>query len=245
VIRPFFSYYGGKWRNAPRQYPPPSRDLIVEPFAGSAGYATRYHDRGVVLCDSDPAVAAVWRFLISATKSDILAIPDLPHGLSVDDLGLDPGPAALVGFWLNRGGARPKKRASAWMRSGARTRPGSYWGGVVRNRLAAQVEKINHWRFVEGDYTCTESAGDATWFIDPPYRSAGKHYRHGSSRIDYNELASWCRRRRGQVIVCEQAGARWLPFSVVGTNKTARRDRRCCEVAWFNNEGKANDGSSE
>ena len=40
-LRPFFCYYGGKWRAAPK-YPPPEHDTIVEPFAGAAGYATRY-----------------------------------------------------------------------------------------------------------------------------------------------------------------------------------------------------------
>jgi hypothetical protein len=32
-LRPFFSFYGGKWRIA-RHYPTPKYDIIIEPFAG-------------------------------------------------------------------------------------------------------------------------------------------------------------------------------------------------------------------
>ena len=34
TLRPFFSYYGGKWRSAVKHYPAPEFDQIVEPFAG-------------------------------------------------------------------------------------------------------------------------------------------------------------------------------------------------------------------
>ena len=32
TIRPFFGFYGGKWRDAPKYYPVPEHDTIVEPF---------------------------------------------------------------------------------------------------------------------------------------------------------------------------------------------------------------------
>lgn len=51
AMRPFFGYYGGKWRDAVKNYPAPEHAVIVEPFAGSAGYALRYPDRKVVLCE--------------------------------------------------------------------------------------------------------------------------------------------------------------------------------------------------
>ena len=35
-LKPFFTYYGGKYRAAPK-YPEPVHGSIVEPFAGSAG----------------------------------------------------------------------------------------------------------------------------------------------------------------------------------------------------------------
>jgi hypothetical protein len=33
-----------------------------------------------------------------------------------------------------------------------------------------------------------------------------------SSELKYNELAEWCKSRNGQVIVCENTKADWLPF---------------------------------
>jgi hypothetical protein len=51
----------------------------------------------------------------------------------------------------------------------------------------------------------------AHWFIDPPcVGSNGCAYSHND--IDRVALAQWCRSRRGHVMVCEAAGATWLPF---------------------------------
>lgn len=76
-MRPFLSFYGAKWRDT-FNYPAPTHPLIVEPFAGSAGYALRYHWHQVVLCDIDPIIASVWQYLIDASPEEILAIPDVP-----------------------------------------------------------------------------------------------------------------------------------------------------------------------
>jgi 16S rRNA G966 N2-methylase RsmD len=73
----------------------------------------------------------------------------------------------------------------------------------------------------------------ATWFIDPPYEGAGKHYKMGSSLIDYNRLGEWCKTRDGQVIVCENSGASWLPFKEVGNTKTSRKDKTSSEAVWI------------
>lgn len=40
ALKPFWRYYGGKYRAAPR-YPVPLHRTIVEPFAGAAGYSLR------------------------------------------------------------------------------------------------------------------------------------------------------------------------------------------------------------
>ena len=206
-LRPFFCYYGGKWRAAPH-YPAPTHDIIVEPFAGAAGYATRYADRRVLLVERDPTIANLWKYLTRVTPAEILALPALVPG-TVDDLPICQEARWLIGFWCNQGTSAPRKSPSAWMRS--RARPKSYWGAEVRAILAAQVEAIRHWKVIEGSY---ESApdGEATWFIDPPYQLAGKHYRHRLNEGEYNHLGRWCRARRGQVMVCENVGATWLPF---------------------------------
>lgn len=229
-LRPFFGYYGGKWRDALRNYPAPEHDAVVEPFAGSAGYALRYPEKRVVLCERDPQIAAVWRYLLKAKADEILAIPDVPLDGTVDDLSTCDEAKWLVGLWLNRATARPRKSPSKWMR--AEIRPGSFWGNRVRTTIASQVDAIRHWRLIEGDYTGCEE-GIATWFIDPPYQLAGQHYHHGSQDIDFDQLADWCRSRKGQIIVCENEGADWLPFERLDAVKTTRAGRRSKEVVWL------------
>jgi len=230
-LRPFFGYYGGKWRDAVKHYPAPAYDTIVEPFAGSAGYAVRYADRKVILCEVDPVVFGVWDYLVRATPEEILAIPDLDPGGTVDDLRVPQEARWLVGFWLNRGTASPRKSPSKWMREGVR--PGSFWGVRVRQTIASQVGAIRHWQVRNCSYERAPLSRKATWFVDPPYESAGKHYRFGSKQLDYTALAVWCKSRRGQVIVCENSGASWLPFRDVADVKTTRTGRRSVEAVWL------------
>ena len=218
TLKPFFTFYGGKWRAAPH-YPPPEHKTIIEPFAGSAGYSMRYPDRRVLLVERDPLIAATWRYLIRVSQSEIRGLPDIQVGQTVDDLNVTPEARLVIGWWLNGGSATPKKSPGKWYRSmrqnggkGWTTGGGQLgWGACVRERIASQLEFIRHWRIIEGDYT---EAPDwpGTWFIDPPYQVAGKHYRFGPDRIDFETLAEWCRARDGQIIVCENVGATWLPF---------------------------------
>lgn len=232
TMRPFFGYYGGKWRDTPRLYPPPRFERVVEPFAGSAGYSVRYFESEVFLLEADERLRDIWKYLVEADPDRIRALPCIEPNQSVSDLDVAPVERDLIGMWLNRGVASPRKRPSKWMRSGIR--PGSFWGPQVRERIASQVPMIRHWKILEGGYEEAARLGRATWFVDPPYRRAGKHYRHDSSAIDYSALGAWCRSRKGQVIVCENEGADWLPFEPVGNTKTTRKGRRSKEVVWLN-----------
>ena len=206
-MKPFFTFYGGKYRAAPH-YPAPLYETIIEPFAGSAGYAMRYPQNRIILVEKDPAIAALWRYLINTTRENILHLPlDIPT--SLDDMDLLPEEKTLIGFWLNKGTASACKTPSAWMRSGIR--PNSFWGEAIRYRIASQVNFIKHWGLIEGDYSCAPNI-EATWFIDPPYQKAGRLYRYSSKDIDFTRLGEWCKNRMGQVMVCENDGADWLPF---------------------------------
>lgn len=207
-MRPFFTYYGGKYRAAPK-YPKPEHARIVEPFAGSAGYAVRYPEREVILIDKDEKICAIWEYLINASHSDIMSLPDIEDGQSVDDISAGQAERWLIGFWLNKGSAQPCKKPSAWMRKGSHAN--SFWGEAIKSRIASQCEKIRHWQIVHGSYD-TYDFGTATYFVDPPYCDMGKHYKHGADSIDFVHLAGWCQSRQGQVIVCENTGADWLPF---------------------------------
>ena len=230
-LLPFFTYYGGKWRAAPR-YPAPTFGRIVEPFAGAAGYAVRHYTKDVVLIDKDPKIIALWRYLIAATPKDILALPAVEPGQSVDDLDVSLAAKTLIGFWLNKGSASPCKTPSKWMRDGMR--PNSFWGEAIRARIASQVDKIKHWTAIEGDYTASPR-GMATWFVDPPYREAGKLYRHSSTAIDFAHLGMWCKSLSGQVLVCENEGADWLDFKphlTIKASPSKTGGKRSHEVLW-------------
>lgn len=241
-MHPFFTFYGGKWRAAPH-YPPPRYDHIIEPFAGSAGYAMRYPDRRVTLIERDPIIAGTWGYLLAVSPSEILALPDIEAGQSVDDLTTLPEEARwLIGWWLNGGSAQPKKRPGAWMRRqvdngghGWTTGGGQLsWSARVRERIASQLDAIRHWIVIEGDGSKAPDV-EATWFIDPPYQRAGRHYRFGASNIHYPTLARWCRSRHGQVIVCEQEGADWLPFRPwrpIKASEAKYGGKRSLEAIW-------------
>ncbi|MGE0460877.1 MAG: hypothetical protein AB7Q16_05870 [Vicinamibacterales bacterium] len=227
-MKPLFSFYGSKWRDAKR-YPAPHNGVVVEPFAGSAGYSTFWAPSRVVLYDRDPIIVGVWDYLIHATAEEIRRLPDLEVGQSVDGLlGLPQEARWLIGFWLNRGSATPKKTKTAFS---ARTeRQQLVWSERARVRIAAEVEKIRHWRVFYGSYESCPRL-DATWFVDPPYVDKGRYYRVHS--IDYERLGPWCRRLPGQVIVCEQAGATWLPFRSMAVIKSTKGVSN--EVVWTAN----------
>jgi hypothetical protein len=50
-LKPFFCFYGGKWRVAPH-YPAPEHTMVVEPFAGASGAGLLHC--GSRACDAMP-----------------------------------------------------------------------------------------------------------------------------------------------------------------------------------------------
>lgn len=199
-----FAYYGAKHGLA-RRYPPPAGATIIEPFAGSAGYACHWATPAhrVVLVEKDPAVVALWREVQALTPEALRAI----DAELLRDRVSHPLLCALFGgSGLN---------ASLDGKDQARTLRGLTDWPAVRRRIVRLLPLVRRWTVIEGDY---HDAPDcwASWFIDPPYcpgkHEAGANYRYGAEGLDYVELADWCRSRRGQVIVCEQESADWLPF---------------------------------
>jgi hypothetical protein len=231
-LRPFLSYYGGKWATA-RLYPRPEHDRIIEPFAGSAGYALSYPERDVLLVDKSPAVAGTWDYLIRTPADEIRRLPLLEPGEHVDTLQVCQEARWLIGWWLNKGAAMPHKTLSAWARDPRYA--SQFWGERIRERIASQVDAIRHWRVLCAEH---EDIPDqvATWFVDPPYNNAAG-VRYPFSDLDYPRVGDWCRSRAGQVIVCENLGADWLPFAFLAHAKATTKngqDRRSAEVIWTN-----------
>lgn len=231
-LMPFFSYFGAKWRAAHR-YPKPLHSTIVEPFAGAAGYSLNHYRRNVVLSDTSPHIAAVWRYLLNATKRDVLSLPLLEPGESLNDHEqLAPGERALIGFWLSKGVPRPRvtMSRSSWGTS-------SFWCERIRQRVAEQLEKIRHWRFIDGGYEAHTNA-EASWFIDPPYKGVGRCYPN-SRHFDHRRLGVWVRSRIGQVIVCAGPDDGWLPFKPLGLIKGTRK-RKSIERVFIARQENAN-----
>jgi hypothetical protein len=84
----------------------------------------------------------------------------------------------------------------------------------------------------------TPIISNATYFVDPPYQKQGVYYRtgHNSKTLDFQKLAGWVKSlpNTAQVIVCEQEGADWLPFTPLPTPIRAGRKTHSREVIWTN-----------
>lgn len=189
-----FGYYGAKHAHA-GIYPVPMCRTIVEPFAGSAGYGTHHlvYTRRVdrlVLCDTKPAVLDAWRWLIQATRNDVLAFP------AVAIKGDKWAAGHPWASWCC-GQANAEPRCSF-------TDFASQNWAATRLRVAAIVELYTpeSVHLVSGSWETLPHL-EATWFVDPPYRtSAGLRYR--CEPIDYAELDRSCSAVWGpHVIQCD------------------------------------------
>jgi D12 class N6 adenine-specific DNA methyltransferase len=202
MLHPFFSYFGSKYKLA-RLYSSPVHNTIVEPFAGSAGYSLLYSDKKVMLYDTYKPVVALWNYLIKVKVSEVLGLPvrAFTKDDPISECKIPTEARTLIGFWSSES----QTYASNYVQSKSR---GGNWSERKRAMIAGQLQYIRHWTAELKSYKDVDNMR-ATWHIDPPYQQAGKRYRHNA--IDYKFLSKWCKERRGQVMVCEQGGAKWLP----------------------------------
>jgi len=229
-LKPFFSYYGGKWRIAPK-YPAPRYSTIVEPFAGSAGYSLRYPDRDVLLVEKYDVLYGIWSYLIRVSEEEILGLPDVPDGGKINDIpGICQEARWLMGFCVNNATSTPMQSNGAWARSDPTS--AKFWNAARRQRIASQLHAIRHWQVIHASYEDIDPV-EATWYVDPPYQVKGYYYKHKD--IDYEHLGRWCQSLAGQVIVCEGQDADWLPFEHF-VDAWSNKNMRSPEMIWTNDQ---------
>lgn len=230
-MRPFFSYYGAKWTGA-KHYGPPRRDLVIEPFAGSACYSTRWNAANVKLYDVSPDICDLWDFLIHGSEQDIASIPDA-FERDEEFLSLPRGQQLLCAFWVSKGRAEPSRTLSPWYFAYRGASDCRVWGPAVKRRIIAQKPLIAGWS-VDCLSWDRVPLGEAHWHVDPPYNNGpGSRYPHAD--IDFAALSEWCRALPGTVDVCENVGADWLPFAPlyeVVSSRGRRDGTRSQEAVW-------------
>jgi len=215
-------YYLGRKKRLAKLYPEPEHDTIIEPFAGSAAYSLHGDrwKRQVVINDLSPIACMVWRWLLQASEKDVKALPEPPRGARLSAIsGLSDAERWLIAFHINPGANQRSDVVTAFNR----------WS-AGKHYIAANIHKIKHWKLVEGEYLALPDA-KATWFVDPPYQRSGVHYM--TNTVDHAKLKEWCLARDGQVIVCEQAGADWLPFRALADIAICGKSRSS-ESVWTN-----------
>lgn len=225
-----WSYYGAK-TNIVHAYPRPLHGKIIEPFAGSARYALRYFEKDVLLVDKYEVVIKIWRWLQRCSENDILGLPRrLSPGQTLDDFSFDcEEPRLLMGFLISKAGQSPRNKVTDRI---AVDRPNFI--NYQLKSIASNLFKIKHWEIKHGHYEEIENQ-KATWFIDPPYQFGGHVYPQSNRKISFADLSRWCMGRMGQVIVCENSKADWMPFKPMTTQKGTMKHVQK-EVIWSNME---------
>lgn len=217
-----WSYYGSKSKVVDF-YPKPKFNTIIEPFAGSARYSLKHFENDILLVDKYPVIIQIWQWLQQCSEADILGLPKLKTGDDLRTMGLSDEERMFLGMIAGVASTSPRNKVSPFSaeQNGRKNK---------FKRIAEQLHKIRHWKFICGCYTELQNI-EATWFIDPPYQFGGHAYVH--SKIDFGNLSSWCRNRKGQIIVCENTKADWLNFNPISKMRGANM-QFTTEAMWTN-----------
>lgn len=237
-MRPFFPYYGSKYRLA-RLLGPPQCDTIIEPFAGSACYSLFWWEywwgpkKQVILVDIDPVIIGVFEWLKSPSAArDIGRLPDrVLHIDELDDLKPKVCEAAkwFVGLWLDHAQSRPAVTMCNWGRNSVKWR--NYWSADIKYRILKQIPLIrNNPTIICGNYWDAPDI-EAHWHIDAPYQgSCGRAYR--LNHIDYHALGQFVDSLKGYIQVCGGPDDDWLPFEFFAEMPSHRHARRSFEYLY-------------
>ena len=221
VTGPLFKWFGSKWLSS-KLYPAPEHDTIFEPFAGSAGYSLRHHEKKVVLWEDNGHLQQLWRWLISrATSADVREIPiNIMEGTNIREIGLSLGQEMLLKHWQ-----RTNNVGDCWTISPWGNKPGQ-WTANTRARVAEELHAVKHWKMER-----VRPDRQGTYFFDPPYLY---NYRYRfKDEFDYAGFVEKIAMipKGSQIIVCEAACQKtgrvpdYLPFQPFASRITSRRKK--------------------
>lgn len=217
-----WSYFGSKLRMI-KEYPKPTTGVIKECFCGAGPFAVEHFENDVYLYDKYPVIIDIWNYLKECSMQDIMSLKCPPKGTVLGYDGYDcDAQRYLIGFMIARVQRTPANTVTAF---------GLERFDADKKRIAANLFKIRHFKCECLSYEQIPNT-NATWFIDPPYQIGGHTYKESNRKINYNNLGDWCRERDGQVIVCENDFATWLPFVPLKTIQGVAKQSR--EVIWTN-----------
>jgi hypothetical protein len=203
IPRPLIKYYGSKFGMA-KYYPAPKYPVIYGVCAGGAGYEHRHNEHQVILCDINQDLINLWEWLIFSTVPEDLPTTELIQGQDLRALNLPGCAADLIRRWQRLG------KNDCWTVSKWNCANAGFWSPATLRAIRKNQELIRHWRTQCCSYEELPDV-EATWFVDPMYQHQPASI-YGCKPHDYRHLGEWCMSRKGQVIVCEQEGADWLPF---------------------------------
>jgi site-specific DNA-adenine methylase len=241
-MKPFFSYYGSKYRLCQQGfYPAPSLgNVVIEPFAGSATYSVYHEPKRAILIDKDPVIVGIWNYLINASEKQISSLPTMgdKHIYDFEDAlsKLQPVEQNLIGFWTAKARPQPSKSLGNWFTTYYKEKSCRVWNEYVKDRIIKQLPKIKKWQAILGDYDIAYGQSldfkNQTYFIDPPYSGiAGRKYKH--NKINYPHLKRWIEgNKQSQIIACENQNLtyRWADFNK--THEALNMRGKSKELAW-------------
>lgn len=217
-----WSYFGAKLRIIDC-YPKPIFNTVIEPCAGSAPYAVKYFENDVYLYDKYPVIIGIWNYLKQCSVNDIMSLKCPPKGTVIGYEGFDcDAQRHLIGFMIARVQRTPANTVTSF---------GLERFDADKKRIAANLFKIRHFKCEVKSYEEIPNE-PATWFFDWPYQFGGETYKFNNRKIDFNHAAQHAQSRLGQVIVCENNLATWLPFVPMKTNQGVAKVSN--EVIWTN-----------
>ena len=196
---------------------------------GGGCYSLQHSDRQVWLNELNADVFTLWDYLIRTDPNEVITrVPRVvkkgDNAIDLAGSGAAPGLLMLIKANVNMGtlGSRGNHTVV--------TQFAEIKWHQVHPRLERFLPRIRHWKITNLDYVSLPNE-KATWFVDPPYSGdAGRRY--ALNRVDFSSLGDWCRGRNGQTIVCENAGANWLPFGDLVAGMPRGGVRRQMEAIW-------------